>query len=666
MPSRHRSPSPNVLPSSSSLRHAAFQLWLLNVVVGTVVGSLWLFRIPDDLSIGLRLYVSVALISKVAVLGMLPAALFGAVHFLSQRRQKKRVAAGKKTFPSWVIGLTQALLGGIFLELLYTDTAIHKLLSYHANGAVLNVAMTEGSGDAVHLESRIFITASAVLAALTLVQFLFWRWRLSSCRVREAQGRRQPLLLQPRVVLLAGLLPLIGIDQSVHAMASLNGDHELLFVTRPLPGPKLRLPRLRELLGEVQPDPEMMPERARLSYPGAMPQLPPDGPRPNILVVVLDSWRRDAFSAETSPRLHAFSAGARVFEDHVSGGNGTRYGLFSLLYGLHGSYWFRVLEEQRTPVLLDVLQEEGYDTRVWSAASMNFPEFRMTAWAGLPKGNVIDRFVNERGEPLSQRSDEKDVFVGEAFEEWLGERKATDSEQPFFGFVLLDSPHQPYFNPGGPNQPALENDLSYLELCLTATEGPELVALQERMTNSYKNSILHADQVAGDILDALEAAGELENTIVVVTGDHGEEFFENLAWGHTSNFSPEQINVPFYMRGPGITTGVESGATSHLDLSNSLLELLGADPELRAGYSLGESLFDPVPDRRRVVGAWAHLGILTPSGILCLPLKVGDDEIWVYNNSWQPMLKDATERLEAEREVLQRTAAECLRFLSVE
>lgn len=666
MTRRHSSTTINVPPSASSLGHAAFQLWLLNVVVGTVVGSLWLFRIPDNLSIGLRLYVSLALTSKVAILGLVPGALFGVVHLLGQKRQKKRLAAGKKTFPSWVIGLIQALIGGLFLELLATDAAIYKLLGYHVNGAVLNVAMTEGSGDAVHLESRIFTSATAVLAALTLAQFLFWRWRHSSCQAREAQGRRQPLLLQPRVVLLAGLAPLIGIDQSVYAMASLNGDRELLFVTRPLPGPKLRLPRLPELLGEVQPDPEMMPERARLSYPKALPELPADGPRPNVLVVVLDSWRRDAFSPEISPRLHAFSEGARVFEDHVSGGNGTRYGLFSLLYGLHGSYWFRVLEEQRTPVLLDVLQDEGYDLRVWSAASMNFPEFRMTAWAGMPKEHVIDRFVNARGEPRSQRSDEKDVFVGEAVEEWLGQRQAAGSEQPFFGFVLLDSPHQPYFNPGGPNQPALENNLSYLELCLTATKGPELVDLQERMINSYKNSILHADQVAGRILDALEAAGELENTIVVVTGDHGEEFFENLAWGHTSNFSPEQINVPFYMRGPGITPGTESGPTSHLDLSNSLLELLGADPERRADYSLGESLFSPVPNRRRVVGAWAHLGILTPSGILCLPLKVGDDEIWVYDDSWQPLLSDATERLEAEREALQRTAAECLRFLTVE
>lgn len=666
MTRRHSSPIPNVPPSPSSLGHAAFQLWLLNVVVGTVVGSLWLFRIPDDLSIGLRLYVSVALISSVATLGLVPGGLFGAVHALGQKRQKKRVATGKKTFPVWPIGLAQALLGGIFLELLYTDTAIYKLLSYHANGAVLNVAMTEGSGDAVHLESLIFTSASAVLAILTLVQFMFWRWRLSSCLAREAQGRRQPLLLQPRVVLLAGLLPLIGIEKSVYAMASLSGDRELLYATRPLPGPMPRLPSLPELLGEVQPHPDMMPERARLSYPKAMPELPADGPRPNVLVVVLDSWRRDAFSAEVSPRLHAFSDGARVFEDHVSGGNGTRYGLFSLLYGLHGSYWFRVLEEQRSPVLLDVLGDAGYDLRVWSAASMNFPEFRMTAWAGMPKDNVVDRFVNERGEPRSQRSDEKDVFVGEAFEEWLGQRQSMESEQPFFGFILLDSPHQPYFNPGGPNQPALENDLSYLELCLTATEGPELVALQERMTNSYKNSILHADQVAGDIFDALEAAGELENTIVVVTGDHGEEFFENLAWGHTSNFSQEQINVPFYVRGPGITPGIESGPTSHLDLSNSLLELLGADPARRADYSLGESLFAPVPDRRRVVGAWAHLGILTPSGIFCLPLKVGDDEIWVYNDRWQPLLNDATERLQAEREVLQRTAAECLRFLTVE
>ena len=88
----------------------------------------------------------------------------------------------------------------------------------------------------------------------------------------------------------------------------------------------------------------------------------------------------------------------------------------------------------------------------------------------------------------------------------------------------------------------------------------------------YMNSVLHADRTATRILAALERSGLSQETLVVVTGDHGEEFCENGFWGHTSNFSPEQMEVPFYMRGPGIEAGQEDRPTSHVDVSNSLLE----------------------------------------------------------------------------------------------
>ena len=73
------------------------------------------------------------------------------------------------------------------------------------------------------------------------------------------------------------------------------------------------------------------------------------------------------FDQELTPNISAFAEGARVFEDHLSGGNGTRYGLFTMLYGLHGSYWFPVLAQRRAPVLVEAMQAAGYDVRIFSA-----------------------------------------------------------------------------------------------------------------------------------------------------------------------------------------------------------------------------------------------------------------------------------------------------------
>ncbi len=645
--------------SRSDLVNAGFQLWLLNIIVGTLVGSLWLFRSPEDLSLGTRLYVSLALVSAVAILGILPAIPMGLAHRFGKR-------------PFWV-GVWQSMAGALFLAVLYTDTVVYRLLRYHFNGAIFNVAFTEGSGDAVHLGSEVWITATSIISGLAVLEYFFWRWRLGRIMAREARGKGQFLLLQPRVVCLAFLLPLIAIDKSMFAMASITGDREVLEATRPLPGPKPRLgPLVDSLRGERNDIYGLLATVSlggetdqELTYPQALPEIPEGAPRPNILLVVLDSWRRDAMSTELTPNLTRREAQARSFADHKSGGNGTRFGLFTMLYGLHGSYWFRALENNTRPVLLDSLQAMDYDIRVISAASMNFPEFNQTAWFGLEREQVIDRFLKDDGEPITRRSDVKDGLVADAFVQWMDDRETEDEQRPYFSFVLLDSPHQPYFNPGGPFEPALEEELKYINLGRT-TEDPELSILREKVINTYKNSVLYADGVAEKILARAEQVDRdhpnAAGTIVVVTGDHGEEFYESGFWGHTSNFTPEQIDVPFFMYGPGIELGVEGRPTSHLDVSNSLLELLGADPEQRQGYTQGESLFSPLAERDRVVAGFADVGLLTKQGIIHLPNQAGKEEVWVYDDNWEP-IGEMDAIITQRKDELGRLIQECQEFL---
>ena len=630
------------------LADAGFQLWLANVGVGTVLGTAWLFRLPEDLSVWIRMYLGLALVSSVTLLALIPGALFLVV---------------QRWVPSWRwVGFLQANLGMLFLALLYTDTIVYRLLRYHFNGAVLNVAITEGAGDAIHLGWSVWGTVLFWVVVGTALELGAWRASLAWMERRARRGRPAPLWLRPRVVFLAFLLPVVGIEKSIFAGALLRGHREVAVASRPLPlYPGAGLGRLLDPRGQRLPGLEVAPVGSSLRYPLAPPVIPEDGERPNLMVLVLDSWRRDMFTPELTPNLSAFASGGRVFEDHVSGGNGTRYGLFTLLYGLHGSYWSKVLAERATPVLVDTLMELGYDVRVLSAASMNFPELRDTAWAGLPAECVVDEFKDRRGRERSSVSYVKDGFVADAFEAWMGTRRRARERRPFFAFVLLDAPHQPYYNPGGPHHPTVDR-LDYVELGRT-TGGPELEALVERVFNTYKNSVLCADRTAGRLLAALEESGELQETLVLVTGDHGEEFQENGYWGHTSNFSTEQVAVPFYLRGPGVEPGVEGRPTSHVDVPNSLLELLGADPARRADYGLGESLFDPPAERARVVAGWGDLGVWTADGIFHIPLDRDAQGIDVYDEGWR-LQGDLERRCRAQMAALERTARDCVRFLS--
>lgn len=646
------SPQP---PSLTARGQATFQLWLVNVLVGAVVGTLWLVRVPETLTLWTRFYVGLALLSGVASLALAPGLLF----FLIHKRMKRR----------WKLaGVLQAAIGTLFLGLVATDTNVYGQLGYHFNGAILNMAFNPESGDAVNLGWVVWTSVAIGLSLGIGLQYLVWHSSLQWLLRREEAGFGAPMLLQPRVVCLAFLIPAFGLEKSVYAAAHVQGDHELLTASNRLPVfPRVELGRVLDPEGTRVPALELFPEDATLSYPIAAPVLPEDGPRPNFFVLTLDSWRRDMFDDELTPNLFAAAEGSLRFDDHISSGNDTRFGLFTMLYGLHGTYWFRVLKEARDndspqpPAMIAALQEAGYEIKVFSAASMNFPALRETCWSTLPEGDVVDRFTDEDGKPRSKVSWEKDEFVAEAIEEWLDEREARGDTRPYFCFVLLDGTHQPYFNPGGPYQPSIER-INYIKLGWT-TDGPNLASLAEEVSNTYKNCVLKTDETAGHILDRLREAPDFDDTVLMVTGDHGEEFGENGFWGHTSNFAPEQVEVPMYLSGPGIEPGVVTKPTSHLDISNSLLELCGADPDASSDYSLGKSLFDPEEERARVIGGWGHLGIWTEIGIFDLQLIRGAERIDVYDRDWQP-LADVPDRCWQQEDVLLRTADECNRFLA--
>ncbi|MCA9002390.1 MAG: sulfatase-like hydrolase/transferase, partial [Planctomycetes bacterium] len=408
-----------------------------------------------------------------------------------------------------------------------------------------------------------------------------------------------------------------------------------------------------------------------LDYPLSKPTFAPaKGPRPNLVVITIDSVRADMLAPETMPHLQAYvddpANGARIFEDHFSGGNATRFGLFSMIYGLHGSYWIPVYTESTSPVLVNSLMDLEYEMQVFATASMNYPELRSTAWVRM-EDRVNDHLDGET-------PGERDASMAIAFEEWLTDLEARGADdQPFFSFCVLDAPHQTYSFPPPPEgaplfEPYMET-VHYRDLAKNATEEQKLLIL-----NRYKNSVLHADRVVHQMVESLRNHGEWDNTILVITADHGEEFWENGFWGHTSNFTKEQVHVPFVMSGPGVPAGVEKRATSHVDLPATLLESIGADPAQRADWTVGQNLLHipenqaqrndanaPEGYRRRTISGWDLLGIDVPGGILVVPTETHRGLVEAWTHDWQPMLDDTL--IQKEAAALSETALECRRFL---
>jgi hypothetical protein len=616
-------------------RAAARWIWLGNVALGTCIGLAYVRDLAPDAPAHVWWFAYLGLVSTVATLS----SPVGLALVLAARTR-----IGERAFVA-----LQSVAWMLFQIALVIDTRVWGLFRYHFNAAAWNLITSKGSEDSYELGPRIWAVGIGLGAAFAAAQALAHRWLVS----RERRPLPRSRLLRPAAIAAALVLLAVCVEKSIYAHSGLFHDPQVAAISRAFPMyPRLDLKPLlpdplRAQLSHV-PRVEIAHSGARLDYPRALPGVDPDGPRPNILIVVVDSWRADMLRSDVTPNLHRFASEARRFDDHLSGGNGTRFGVFALLYGLHGSYWWPVLAEKRTPVLIDVLGELGYELRVFSAASMDFPEFRATAWS-----RMADRVHDDFGE---HRQALRDQLAAESCARFLRTR---DRGTPFFAFVLLDSAHQKYDFPEGeaPFAPYAKQ-VDYLELA--GSRDPELVRL---VGNRYKNALHYVDRVAAGLLAELDLLGLAGETVVVVTGDHGEEFAEHGHWGHTGNFSREQVAVPFAMRGPGIAPGVEKRPTSHVDVPATLLELLGADPADRPRWCLSENMLSPPETRARAVSGWDDLGLWTPTGVLRIPREPDHSyAMCAYDADWK-LASDPLAPFEREARALRALEEECARFL---
>jgi membrane-anchored protein YejM (alkaline phosphatase superfamily) len=619
-------------------RRATLWIWLANVFFGALIGRAYLRDLPAPETMRVALFAHLGLLSTVLT-WTLPLGL-GLLLLAGSRARNRSV------------GNAGALLWTLFQLALYTDTRIYGLFRYHFGSAAWNLMTSPGSDDSFRIGPRIWITALAISLAIFAAHQLAWRRLLASGMERLfLAGARG--LARPALVCFALLFVAVCVEKSIYAQADLTLDREVRAVSQVFPMyPRVRLKSLlpQAIQSRLADDPRIAVaiEGARLEWPRERPSFRQGAPRPNVLVLVIDSWRRDMLDERVTPRLWRLAADARRFDDHLSGGNGTRFGVFSLLYGLHGSYWWPVLEARRSPLLVDALLDRGYEGKVFSSASMEFPEFRQTAWSRIP-GAVLDDF-GDRSPSV------RDELAAQSCAGWWRDR---DPARPFFAFVLLDSAHQPYDFPEGraPFRPYAQH-FDYLEMA-----GSRDPTLAERVKHRYMNALHHADSVAGWLLDELARSGSLENTLVVVTADHGEEFAENGYWGHTGNFTPEQVAVPFLLRGPGVAPGIETRPTAHVDVACTLLELCGADPGGRAGWTNGTNLLDPPAWRERAVAGWDEVGLWTRSGIFRIPRQADSPYCAsVCDDSWE-LLPAQEESFRREAQALARLSRECLRFL---
>jgi membrane-anchored protein YejM (alkaline phosphatase superfamily) len=485
---------------------------------------------------------------------------------------------------AWPRLFTRAAGVLITLVLFYflVDGVVYRLVKSHIDAFWLMYLATTFEG--LGISAPQIVLCVAVLAGVAVLE-----WSLFRLAAR-IQAPARWVIGKAAACVLA-----YGVSQTLHVMAYGANDTRIAALTPQLPfyfpivshkhSEKYRdqLPIIHEASAG-----ELGAETGAFRYPLREVACDPSAGRrpPNVVVLLLESWRADAFDAVVTPRMDAFSQRAARFLNHFSSGNSTPAGVFPIFYGIYPTYWTAVKANNaviQNPVLIDALEANGYAFGIFANSHFERHKIKETVFRGI---EVHETFEGET-------DDERDRDMTEQLLAFVRRQEAAG--KPSFTFAFYKSTHYAYYYPSdmAPFQPA--EKLSVFRASGSDDPAP--------VRNHYLNSVHYVDALIGGLLERMDADGLLDDTIVVITSDHGEELNDNRdnSWGHTGNFTKYQTRVPLLVYVPGRSPRQVTAVTSQIDIAPTLMqEALGCGGEVR-DYSNGLSLFGPLPERRPVV-----------------------------------------------------------------
>ncbi|MCP4294489.1 MAG: DUF3413 domain-containing protein [Proteobacteria bacterium] len=491
-----------------------------------------------------------------------------------------------KLLPSLLFKLLFFPLMGVFVSYVYIDSIVFNLFKFHVNSFVLKVL---GQKDALMVLGIGAVEIGAIVLMIiggTLVAFFLYNWISHSSLQAIASGLLRGTIR--KLVFVVFIFSVIFVDKSYFAWLIYNKSTSMAILAKKIP---LYIPaeagREFKSYGFAPPPPQG-PQAARQSAEDAIhyPLAPfvstkkPGRSLPNIILLMSDTFRSDVYNPKVMPNsIRVLEKRSSNFVNHFSGSNGTTEGLFTLLYGLPATYMGYFSKAEVSPILFDALLANNYQIKIFSSKSLG--------WMGTDQvvfSTVKEYIVDE----LHRDSVKSDKMINERAIATL-ETHAKNPEAPLFLMVFYDSPHLPHFS-----HPEFKKFVpDETSLIFDPSDKEQRI----RGYNQYWNAVNYVDHLLDSIYKKLEEHGYFDNSVILLTGDHGSEKYEHGHWGHASAFTNEQLRVPMVVSLPnrsGITPKTISRLTSHMDFSVTLLELMGETYDSKL-HSIGKSLFDKSP-----------------------------------------------------------------------
>lgn len=340
--------------------------------------------------------------------------------------------------------------------------------------------------------------------------------------------------------------------------------------------------------------------------------------QPNVLLLVVDSLRYDAVFGDDSfdtPTIDRLADQGMNFSNCYSQGISTAPAMTAMLTGRYpleyGGHWYI---EENQPTFAEQFQTNGYETgaihsnpnvsrlRNFDKGFDTFEENILPLETdGLLERAPDDvlRYANKFIRLLKRTPYLPAPRVNRRLADWVD-----DTDEPWFLWTQYMDVHGPYL-PGG--------DFTYRNKFRAeklwrkaAVNSPDEISddEHEELLRNYRKEVEYFDTEVGEFLDTLDRRGDLDDTIVVIVGDHGDEFYEHERYGHGNLPYDELTHVPLVMKFPDDTAIEQSREIEEcvrcVDVLPTALEVAGATLTDEMHERLqGESLLPLLRDGRK-------------------------------------------------------------------
>lgn len=395
---------------------------------------------------------------------------------------------------------------------------------------------------------------------------------------------------------------------------------------------------------------------------------------PNVLVIVIDTLRVDRVGAfgggrNLTPNLDKLAERATVYQRAYAASSWTKPSVASLWTSRypaqHGVTDFHIGLPRSEMTFAEVLFNAGYVTAGIQANPFldNLGAFDQ-GFGYYPRLTNTDAPVQHRksdGDNAAgdnQRTSSENIYpaasrLNERALYWVSESERTPAKQkPRFLYVHYMEPHSPL----RPDEDILrsiepkaaEYDLDNLNAIVPAARiYPQSEETWAKIRTLYDAEVKGVDRAIGKLLRALTRRGFLDNCIIVVTSDHGEEFGDHGLSGHGNSLFPEEIHVPLLIVAPNQTERADVYSTvSHIDVAPTLLNLIGVIPpesfegeilnkpnQAKVAYSSLEPVWRHAPEKGQTPIVHAESFVVDLHQLLRHPDGRTSGENWGRNSS---------------------------------